>query len=352
MSHSLTGVAFFLERGKKMKMKILFSLLMLTILSFMTINSVSASQLNFGVKIELPENQKDTQKSYFDLEVKANQKQTIFIELTNTTNRDVTLEPKINEAKTNNNGNVQYDQNTIKRDVNLKKAITDYAKVQNEIVIPSKDKVRLPIEIEVPKEGFEGILLGGILLQQKDSELEHTHGTKEKAGIKNSYAYLVALKLTEKKQNIKPELRLNKVQANQKNYRNVITANLQNKTPILLNQLQVKAKIFKNEKLIYSHEQKDMQMAPISNFDFAIPLKGEALKAGKYKLELDAKSFENTWHFIKNFEIKPDEAKQLNSIDVTLKKNNNCLFIVIGIFILMLGVLSVFILKKKRTENK
>lgn len=84
----------------------------------MTFNSVSASELNFGVKTELPENQTDQQKSYFDLAVKSNQKQTIFIELTNTTNKAVTIEPQINEAKTNNNGNVQYDQNSIKRDAN------------------------------------------------------------------------------------------------------------------------------------------------------------------------------------------------------------------------------------------
>ena len=333
-----------------MKKKILVSLLI--ILSFMTFNSVAASELNFGVKTELPENQTDQQKSYFDLAVKSNQKQTIFIELTNTTNKAVTIEPQINEAKTNNNGNVQYDQNSIKRDANLKKAITDYVKVPNEIVIPSNDKVRLPIKIKVPKEGFEGILLGGILLQQKASELKQTKGTKEKLGIKNNYAYVVGLQLTEKKRIIKPELGLNDVKANQKNYRNVITANLQNKTPGLLNQLQVKAKIFKNEKLIYSHEQKGMQMAPISNFDFAIPLKGEELKPGKYTLELDAKSFENTWHFTKKFEIKSSEAKQLNSTDVTLKNNNTWLFIGIGIFVLILCILLVFIMKKKRNRYK
>lgn len=337
------------KEKRKLKKKFLFCLFILCF--FITINPVKASELNFGVQAELPENQKDSKKTYFDLSVTANQKQTVYIQLTNSTTKAVTIEPKINEAKTNNNGNVQYDQNAIKRDPQLKKIITDYVKVQREIVIPPNDSVHLPIEIKIPKEGFEGILLGGILLQQKSSELEKSKETKDGLGIKNNYAYVVAIQLDEKNEAIKPELGLNEVKANQKNYRNVITASLQNKTPVLINQLEVKAKIFKNKQLLYTHEQKTMQMAPMSNFEFAIPLQGKELKPGKYILEMEANSLQNHWRFTKEFEIKSNEAKQLNSLDVTIKKDDTWFIVGFVLFCFLLCFILVLILKKKSKKN-
>ncbi len=345
--HTVSLVWHFFSKGEeKAEKKYLFFLMV--IFFFITSSPVKASELNFGVEAELPVNQKDVKKTYFDLSVMANQIQTVYILLTNNTNKPVTVEPQINEAKTNNNGNVQYDKNTIKRDSQLKKIITDYVKVQRDIVIPPNDSVRLPIEIKIPKEGFEGILLGGILLQQKSSELDEVKEAKEGLGIKNNYAYVVAIQLDEKNEAIKPELGLNEVKANQKNYRNVITASLQNKTPVLINQLEVKAEIFKNKQLLYTHERKTMQMAPMSNFEFSIPLQGKELKPGKYILEMEANSLQNHWRFTKEFEIKSNEAKQLNSLDVTIKKDDTWFIVGFVLFCFLLCFILVLILKKKK----
>lgn len=321
---------------------------------FLHLTTVSASELNFAVEPLIPENQRDKTKTYFDLLVKPDSEQTIEINLRNDTENEVIVEPKVHSATTNLNGVVEYGPVETKRDSTLKHDLNEVVSVEKEVKIPAQSSVKLPLTITVPKEEFNGILAGGITLQEKETKNNDNTETKG-LSIQNQYAYVVALVLNENNTQVKPELKLNKVFPDQVNARNVINANLQNSTPNYLNQLNVVAKITQKGKTtaLYETTKKAMQMAPNSNFDFPISLAGEKLEAGEYTLELTATTKADRWHWKKNFTIKADEAKKLNAKDVTIKKDYTWLYIMIGIGLIVLSILIVIlILKRKRKKEE
>ncbi|SPC41927.1 conserved exported hypothetical protein [Carnobacterium divergens] len=337
------------------KRKQLLTVLIIALtIPFLHLTTVSASELNFAVEPLIPENQRDKTKTYFDLLVKPDSEQTIEINLRNDTENEVIVEPKVHSATTNLNGVVEYGPVETKRDSTLKHDLNEVVSVEKEVKIPAQSSVKLPLTITVPKEEFNGILAGGITLQEKETKNNDNTETKG-LSIQNQYAYVVALVLNENNTQVKPELKLNKVFPDQVNARNVINTNLQNSTPNYLNQLNVVAKITQKGKTtaLYETTKKAMQMAPNSNFDFPISLAGERLEAGEYTLELTATTKADRWHWKKNFIIKADEAKKLNAKDVTIKKDYTWLYIMIGIGLIVLSILIVIlILKRKRKKEE
>lgn len=298
----------------------------------------------------IPENQRDTTKTYFDLLVKPDSEETIEINLRNDTENEVIIEPKVHSATTNLNGVVEYGPVEANRDSTLKYDLNELISVEKEVKIPARSSVKLPLIITVPKEEFKGVLAGGITLQEKEIKNNDTTGTKG-LSIQNKYAYVVAVVLNENNTQVKSELKLNNVFPDQVNARNVINANLQNSTPNYLNQLKVIAKIRKKGKtnVLYEKTKEAMQMAPNSNFDFPISLAGEELKAGDYALELTANTKTDRWHWKKNFTIKADEAKKMNARDVTIRKDYTWAYITIGILLMILSIsVLVFIFKRNQ----
>ena len=120
--------------------------------------------------------------------------------------------------------------------------------------------------IEMPKDGFDGILAGGITLKEKEDTAEtKKEKTQQGLAIENKYAYVVAVVLQETDVKIDSELKLNKVEPNQVNARNVINATLQNTQAKYMNQLSVDTKITKKGEsdVLYSSKKEEMQMAQI-----------------------------------------------------------------------------------------
>ena len=184
---------------------------------------------------------------------------------------------------------------------------------------------------------------------------------------------MVALLMRQTPENGDPDLKLQQVNPNQRNARNVIQGNLQNPNATYLNQLATKTIITKkgSSDALYTDEQSEMQMAPNSNFNLSVPLKGERLKAGKYTMKIEAygqkeengdfsfkakgsqkeENYRYHWSLEKNFEIKADEAKKLNDSDVTIKKDYTWIYLLIGLLLLIVLILF-FVWRKKKNDKK
>lgn len=87
---------------------------------------------------------------------------------------------------------------------------------------------------------------------KKKSEQTNTSSDKNDKGlaIKNEYSYVVALLMRQTTENGDPDLKLQQVNPNQRNARNVIQGNLQNPNATYLNQLATKTIITKKEALM------------------------------------------------------------------------------------------------------
>jgi len=330
-----------------------------------------ANQFNFSVKAILPENQA-SKASYFDLLMTPGQEQTLTVELSNSTDKTVTVEQGLASATTNLNGVVEYSPNKIKPDASLKYNMKDYVKLDKEIVLAPKTTKTVKINAKMPNSAFKGYMAGGLTYKEKSSE-EKTTDTKG-ISIQNEYAYVVALLMSQSQDKVKPDLKLTKVYPDQVNYRNVINANLQNPTMGYLNQMQLSATVkgLDNPKIEYKSSKEMMQMAPNSNFDYPLSLDGEKLKSGKYQIKMlvhgqkdengkylvkDDKGNETRyryeWTFIKDFEIAADKARELNKKDVTIKEDNSWMkWLILALILLLLIFILFFILWKRRKKEE
>lgn len=341
-------------------MKSIWKIVFMIIVVFSIINvsqtkQVNASELNFSVTTVIPRNQIDQSKSYFDLKVKPSQKQTLQILLRNDTNRQIVIEPQVHTATTNVNGVVEYGKTEEKKDSTLTYKMKDLVKMNKDVTIPAKGKKILALHLTAPEKRFDGWLAGGVTLQEKEKEPKEN---KKDTGlsIENKYSYVVAILLSGDSTKIAPKLQLNKIEPSQLNARNVIQAEIQNVKPMYVNKMSVKAKIMEkgNREVLYQADKKDMQMAPNSNFRFPIPLNGQKLKAGTYTLDMTAQSMNKSWHWTKDFTIDAEIAKELNQKDVTIDTDYTWMYVLLGIGLLMiaLGMLLLFIGRKKRKRNK
>lgn len=312
-----------------------------------------ASELNFSVNAVIPDNQIDKEKSYFDLKVTPGEKQKLIVKLRNTTDKEIVINPHIQSAKTNKNGVIDYTPNKIKKDDTLKIAMEDVAKVPEEVTVPPQSEKDLTIEVTVPKDKFDGVILGGIYLKE-DTSKNKEEGKENDVAIKNEYSYVVALQMRQNDNKVKPMLHMNEVNPETQNARNVIVANIQNSEPMIISKLKIDATVNKkgSKDNLAILKKENLQVAPNSNFNIAVPLEGEKLEAGTYILNMKAESAGKEWQFKKEFSISADKATTMNEKDVTLEKETpTMLYIFLGVaFLIVIAVVIYFIIRRNKRK--
>ncbi|ODJ58371.1 DUF916 and DUF3324 domain-containing protein [Brochothrix thermosphacta] len=312
-----------------------------------------ASELNFSVNAVIPDNQIDKEKSYFDLKVTPGEKQKLIVKLRNTTDKEIVINPHIQSAKTNKNGVIDYTSNKIKKDDTLKIAMEDVAKVPEEVTVPPQSEKDLTIEVTVPKDKFDGVILGGIYLKE-DTSKNKEEDKENDVAIKNEYSYVVALQMRQNDNKVKPMLHMNEVNPETQNARNVIVANIQNSEPMIISKLKIDATVNKkgSKDNLAILKKENLQVAPNSNFNIAVPLEGEKLEAGTYILNMKAESAGKEWQFKKEFSISADKATTMNEKDVTLEKETpTMLYIFLGVaFLIVIAVVIYFIIRRNKRK--
>ncbi|EUJ34144.1 DUF916 and DUF3324 domain-containing protein [Brochothrix thermosphacta] len=331
----------------------IFLITFIFFLSLMPTTFSKASELNFSVNAVIPDNQIDKEKSYFDLKVTPGEKQKLIVKLRNTTDKEIVINPHIQSAKTNKNGVIDYTPNKIKKDDTLKIAMEDIAKVPKEVTVPPQSEKDLTIEVTMPKDKFDGIILGGIYLKEDTSKNKEDDKEKDVA-IKNEYSYVVALQMRQNNNKVKPMLHMNEVNPETQNARNVIVANIQNSEPMIISKLKIDATVNKkgSKDNLAILKKENLQVAPNSNFNIAVPLEGEKLEAGTYILNMKAESAGKEWQFKKEFSISADKATTMNEKDVTLEKETpTMLYIFLGVaFLIVIAVVIYFIIRRNKRK--
>lgn len=321
------------------------------ILFLININNfhASAAEMNFAVSPVIPTNQIDQSKTYFDLRMKPGQKQILKVQIKNDSDKNIFVETKANSAITNSSGIADYSISNPKIDDTLEIPFTNIAKVKKETKIPAKSEATVEITIEMPKQQFDGVILGGLHFSEKEDEGQ----AKKEDGsiqIKNKYAYVIGVLLRETDKVIKPDLKLNEVQPKIVNARNVVTANLQNIKPAMLKNLSVDTKVFveQGKKILHETKKENLRMAPNSNFDYAIDWGNQALESGNYRLEMKATDGEQSWKWSRIFTIKDKSAEEFKTSD--LEKDRKMRYFIGGILLLFL-VLFMFFRRLKKIEK-
>ncbi|EAD5716526.1 TPA: DUF916 and DUF3324 domain-containing protein [Listeria innocua] len=310
---------------------------------------------SFSVKAILPANQASS-VTYFDLQMEPKQKQKLDVEITNQSKEQMTINCVANTAITNEMGYVDYSIPKTKPDETLKYPFADITEVSDsEITLEPNETKIWSVNIQMPEESYDGIILGGLHFKEKTKEKTEKETKQEKeVQIKNEYAYVIGVKLTEKTTIVKPELALNQIKAGSRNYRNVVEINLQNTKATLVGGLAVDAKIYKqgSEKVLHEAKRTDLSMAPNSNFNYSVDWENQELKPGKYKLHLVAKNKDDKWEWTKDFTISSDEAKKANDKALGLEKDYTWLYITGGIILLLILITVTYLIGRRTAKKK
>lgn len=325
-------------------------------------NSVKAeasqnSGMDYSIKPVMPENQRGETQAYFDLLMEPGGEQTLQVEITNHGEEDKIINVSVATASTDNSGIAVYGvRSGVETDDSLLYRMEDLVSTEGRITVAPGETYTVNLKVLVPSTSFDGILAGGINFQEIVEEGAAEATTEGGVTIINEYSYVIALLLRVNETEIQPDLRLNKVSAAQTNWRNVISANIQNFQPAYVTGMSTVAKVRKSgaQEVLYEGSGQQMNMAPNSNFNYKIPLSGAAFEAGDYILTLEVDSNEGSWSFEQEFTITAEEARAFNETDVTIERSNLWLYVLIGAGILFV-VFLIFILvlyKKRRKKQK
>ncbi|WP_164508356.1 DUF916 and DUF3324 domain-containing protein [Companilactobacillus kedongensis] len=336
------------------KLSIMFFFLILLVASFFTtdLTTAQAANLSYTVSADHPDNQIDSNISYYDLKVKPGDSQKLTFHINNSDSKEHKYLISINRASTNINGVVDYSKHGSEPDPSVKADIEKMVPEPKTVTVPADTNKAESFELKVPKKEFDGIVLGGVQIKLLDSAQNATN--KKGVTINNQYAYVIGLQLRENSEKIKPNINLNYAKTKQFNYQNYIVANLQNDQPMLINKIKADAKVTKEGSgtTVYRLEKDGLDMAPNSNFDLPVSTNNAPLKSGNYTLHLKLSTSDKTWSFTKNFTITTTKAKQMNKTAVgeTNTKENWPMLAVVAFLILIIAALLAIIIKSKNKK--
>ncbi|WP_439443055.1 DUF916 and DUF3324 domain-containing protein [Listeria aquatica] len=358
MAISLFRLIAILSR-KEMKMdinRILSSVIIGIVIFSGAAGSVQASDMNYSVQANIPANQLDKTKTYFDLRMKPREKETISLTLKNKSGEAATILVEPNRATTNRNGVINYAASNEKRDNSLEVDFEQLISSKKEVKLAPNEEKKVDFTLQMPKRPFSGMVLGGFYVHKKEANTTRA-GAKE-VQVKNDFSYVIGVKLTESDEPVVPDLRLNEVKPGLENYRTMVSANIQNTSATIISNLHIEAEVFKQgeEKAIHHVKRDNQAMAPNSNYDFIIPWDKAKLVSGKYLLKLKADDGAgHKWDFRKGFVIR-EKDRALNEEALLLPKERHSVLksslIVGGLLVGMISILTFFVIRsRKRSES-
>ena len=283
----------------------------------MNSSKVFSETSDFSITPMLPDNQNVEVQNYFDLKVKPNQKQTLELVVSNTSNELQEYKIAVNTANTNNNGIVDYSMSNFKKDKSMKISLKDCFKLEKEIIEipPNKEKI-ISMEMTIPPADFDGILLGGVVVEPliKTSD----------AGITNHFTRTIAIKLSENEKEIETKLSIGDSVISQENLRNVLKMKFGNIESKLLSIITADITISKknDSKFLLKDQKQQLSFAPNSNF-YLTTNWTEMFSPGEYAYKVIFKDDAgHQWVLSKEFHIKKNSAKKLNQTSIDKKKFN------------------------------
>lgn len=337
------------------KKKILFKILFILLIFFSINQKTKAEGMDFLVEAILPENQVDSEESYFDLKVEPEKQQDLSFRLINLSEKQSIITIKLNPGWTNQNGVLSYSNMDKKIDESMEFPITD-------LISESEKKIKLePLEekivsftLKTPKRKFDGVIVGGFVFKkEKEDDLE---GSKTSEVIINNDIQLVkGIQLSETENSVSEKINIKSAKAGIINYRNAFILNFQNPQPRFIRDISVQMTIKKQNsgEVLVSEEKKISSMAPNSNVDLPVMYE-EEIKPGKYVMEINLITNELKKQKELNFEVTKKEYKEIKKelIETTYSDKKNNYYWVMTIIVLAIIILCLIIFLFKIWRKK
>jgi preprotein translocase subunit YajC len=315
----------------------------------------SETNVDFSVKAIQPDTQVDKNISFFYPALQPGVNQELQLEISNKSDKELSLDIDLINATTGVNGNIDYNQMNAKLDESLDYPISDIAKVSDSTLTLKKNETKkITILITPKKEPFTGVKLGAIrVLKSLDK--------KKQAGIVTNYGYTIGLLVTEDKRDFNSggDLVYKQTEAKIINGRKTASTVLQNPNPFVIQNLKMTSTLYKKgDKEVYGKKNlENMSIAPNSSFEFPIDLGLKNLDSGTYAVVVHGENDQNSWDWTKEFTVSQKDADQLNKdaiYKLMLPKIYYYCLIALVVFTILIFI-AFFILgiqERKKEQNK
>lgn len=324
---------------------------------------ISFAMNDFSVSPILPENQRDSNIGYFDLNVVPGQKQTIYIDLYNQSEEVETFYVTVVPGTTNRNGIIDYSvkDSDYQYDPSLTLPITELVKTSNYVTVNPHDTEKIPLDITIPEQPFEGIIIGAVHITSVDDDENIPAQKKKQTSVVNKIAYSIGIVLRET--DIEPNVELNIQTFNYDNKygQGMFQVELQNPVPMVLDDIIYDATVTKTgtDEVVAERHVKGFRFAPQSNFWLEIPVNEDIreLEPGNYtlKLSVHSEATQQSWDFESTYDLTNEESnqfKKLFEIQEEPKNNRELLIILILVILVVIVLSSVFIYYKKFNQKE
>ncbi|MCL2247897.1 MAG: DUF916 and DUF3324 domain-containing protein [Oscillospiraceae bacterium] len=289
---------------------------LLIVLSTFALITVSAAAIGGGFAVTpiYPENQVPETIGFFDLHVTPGMNQTIAISITNTVSEEVTVSTTTFTPTTNINAIIDYGAPGAPDET----LVLDFAKIavpERELttLTPGETK-ELSINISIPDEGFEGIILG-VIHTIKSITAKELAEAEETGGIISRYTFALPVRLQISYDEIEPQLLLGEISTRLVNHRAAVVVEIRNPLPRITRYVTGRADVFPygKRKPTLTKEDIEIEFAPNSVFPMAlVDEAGIGLSEGKYTVAVTLEHEGRVWEFIEDFEIQATEAHLIN----------------------------------------
>ncbi|WP_373891595.1 WxL protein peptidoglycan domain-containing protein [Weissella confusa] len=250
--------------------------------SLLTVTNVHAAGNDYTVQAVVPATQIDkTNVSYFDMKLNPGQTESLTFNLTNTSNKAITVDISKGTAGTTNGGTVDYAA-TSGFDKTLPARLGDAIETPDKVSLNPKETKAVNAKITMPDATTSGIYAGGVKFTE-EGQGGGGNGKGMQLGNVFSYAIAVLARNSTDGNDVADTLTPNGVTLSSDKGISSINTNVINPKAALLNRLEIVGSVKDSSGQTYMSEtQKMMQMAPNSNFDFSMTSNGKEIKAGKY----------------------------------------------------------------------
>ncbi|WP_204120349.1 MULTISPECIES: DUF916 and DUF3324 domain-containing protein [Levilactobacillus] len=314
------------------------------------------NNIGYNVSAVIPKNQINKQNSFFDLNMKSGQTETLKVRINNISNQDVTVKTAIRTAWTNSTGNIDYVNPAKSFDPSLKYKMSDISQIQGKktLTIPAGKARVVSAIVKVPKTSRNGVILGGWYFKKVDDKV--TGNVKGATNVHSEYSYVIGMKYSLGKAPV-AVMSLGKVGAGLSNGHRAVIANLRNTSAVIIPNLKMHSTITNRDSntTVKNMKKSKVQMAPNSDFKYPLVLNDSPLKAGKYHLHMVVKNTERTWVFDRDFTITAAQANKYNHDTVDNQGLNIWLLIGLGalamLILILLILLIIYLIRRRRRDD-
>lgn len=335
-----------------------FAITFLTILSIgITTQAVSVkadTYSNFTVTPIYPENQ-ISDKSYYDLLMEPNQKQTIYFNVKNYGSQTGTFVFEVKNGSTSTNAEKQY-LNDKDVDKSMRHPMDSLIDIPNNRIelLPGESR-DIAVNLSMPDEDLDGVIVGAIrAYSETEADYSKDKETQNMA-ISNRLNYLMIIQLRMNENEVQKNLNLMSYGGKVSDLSSSFYANIQNDQAVVMNDLDVKGAIYRksDRKLVSEIDLNNRGILPNTNFDVVFTPESNKLVAGTYELELKINDEENVWEWKEEFEITKKEANKIYSESLNQKRDYTLHFIVIVLILIILILIFLLLyLNRSRREEK